>query len=429
MIPPILYKLWKKSLIMTDQNSGYGTGRIGEIIDYLLSKYNQSSIFEISDLIKLNALCENLEFSHSDFDDLIMDNSPVLRTVKGHVFEVYFDTLMSKGGFKIIEIGGDDAIDRKFNHTTLQLKTFTVAGTKGNYVQYKTHKTHGAKSERESFDYYHKKDHFADYLVGLISYKPLNLIFISRDELPIHPKSKKHILSPFNVNWTTHPGLNAYERIGCSFKPDNKILSPSKNELLPRLTKFLNVTTDVIMNTILNKSNFRIWDMAIRGFAREIAFEKFCLENSIQLLKTSNTGKIRSDKADRAIFHSKTKKYEYLQVKGVSTNNCSFEPDNLIVAVETQLTRGRVNDHPTQSRLYMRTDFDYLILCLDPALANTYRRALGENGSLKWEFYAIPTIELESHHLMPHRLKSLQKYEYSKLQKYKINSNLLKSWT
>lgn len=410
-------------------NPGYGTGRIHEIIDCLLKYYKCKSIIDVSTKAKLDLLCRNLDLSYSEFDDLIIDNSPVLRTVKGHVFETFFDTLLKKSGFDVKEIGGDQAIDRVVNGFSLQLKTPTLAGTSGNFVQYKTHKTHGAKSEQESLDYYHRKDHFADFLVGLVTTEPLNIVFISNDKLPLHPKSSAHILSPFTIDWSCNSGLNAFDLIGVTLKPMQNIITyESKNELMPRLTKLLGVSTEIIVNTILNKGNFRIWDMTIRGFAREKAFKKFATAKALKLVEPRQTRRARADKADYAIL-LKNGSYVFLQMKGVSTNNCLFNSHNLVVAVETQLTRGRVNDHPTQSRLYLKSDFDYLIIALDPALVYTYREAAKKKAPfLEWEFYAIPTIDLESHHGMSHRLKSLQKFSYSALQKYKINKDLVQKW-
>ena len=55
---------------------------------------------------------------------------------------------------------------------------------------------------------------------------------------------------------------------------------------------------------------------------------------------------------------------------------------NSIIDIETQLSRGRVNDHPTQSRLYHFTDFEYLILALDPSYARrTTPRFMEKEGT------------------------------------------------
>ncbi len=233
----------------------YGTGRIADIIDSL-EKTNGQLISDILASKKLDALCDAMQIAPSSLDNLMANNSPVLRTVKGHVFESFFDTLFRKNGYKVTEVGGDDSVDRIVNKHSLQLKTYTESGTKGEFVQFKTHKTHGAKSEKESLDYYHRVDHFADFLVGLISYNPLRIIFISRDELPKHPKSSDHILSPFTIRWKDHPGLNNFDRIGFQIKEADSGVISSQNEILPLTSSKVGVSSDVILNTILSKSNF-----------------------------------------------------------------------------------------------------------------------------------------------------------------------------
>ena len=122
-------------------------GRIREIIEGLKSKYDTNLIYEISNKNKLNYLCDTLQLSWEQLDHLIADNPPVLRPIQGHAFEVIFDYLVRSSGFKSQAIGGDVDIDRIVNGKKLQLKTPYSAGTRGNIVQYKTHKTHGAKSE------------------------------------------------------------------------------------------------------------------------------------------------------------------------------------------------------------------------------------------------------------------------------------------
>lgn len=395
----------------------YGNGRIGEIIKHLEATYGQA-VKSLSSTIKLKALCENLQMSEQTFDRMISENSPVLRTVKGHVFESFFDYLLTENDIAVTEVGGDDAVDRIVNNHTLQLKTYTEAGTKGSLVQYKTHKTHGAKSEKESMDYYHSADHFADFLIGLISYDPLNLIVLSKDELPRHSKSPSHILSPFTINWEQHKGLNALNRIGVELKKTGFQTPKDKNELLPLTAKKIGIGSNIILNTILNTANFRIWDMSIRGFSREIVFKQLAKLHKIKIYEPSDLRSTRSDKADHAL--KLANKNIFIQMKGISTNNCDFTLADPLLATETQLTRGRVNDHPTQSRLYLTTDFDFLVLGLDPPIVDICKKVSNQGEGLEWEFYLIPTTELEAHHSMPHRLKSIQKFYYSQIQTYKI---------
>ncbi len=408
----------------------YGTGRIKDVIDGLQADHPGTPVRDIPAPVKLHAVCESLLLTPTALDNLIVDNSPVLRTVKGHAFEAFFDQLMADNQVVVEEVGGDDAVDRIVNGYSLQLKTPTLAGTKGMDIQFKTHKTHGAKSEQESFDYYHKKEHFADFLVGLVSYDPLRILIFRRDELPTHPNSPEHILSPFTITWDGHPALNAFGRIGVQGQINhNNSLIAGKNELLPRCAKFLNLNSNVILNTILNEANFRIWDMAIRGFAREAVFNSYLDRNDVASLLPASVRSERADKSDHAIQEIETDAYYFLQMKGLSVNNCDLLGSDPTVATETQLTRGRVNDHQTQSRLYLVSDFDFLVIGIDPPLSLIYQKRIGNvNAKLEWQFYAIPTKDLDTHPRMPHRLKSLQKFKYNEIQKYRIDENWCGRW-
>lgn len=411
-------------------NDLLGTGRINDILNALKTTYKVDATRSLSEDIKLNALLTALQLSRSDFDNLIADNSPVFRTIKGHAFEIVFEYLVTANGHKVVDVGGDGNIDLIVNDFKLQLKTPYAAGSKDDIVQYKTHKTHGAKSELESMDYYHDAKEFADYLVGLISYEPLNIIFLSKKELPRHPKSENHILSPFVVNWKEHLGLNNYKRIGIDkMKISSSIYFPTdfKKELLPKSAKKLNLTSNIILDTILFQSNFRIWDMAIRGWAREVAINNLFAENKIDLVKSNSVRTTRADKSDFALKR-KSGGYDFFQVKGVSTNNCTFNGKKSVIATETQLTRGRVNDHPTQSRLYLKTDFDYLILCVDPPIVKMLDKEIGIDKGLYWKYYCIPTSELEAHHTFNNRLKSLQTFNVMDIEKYQITKDVFKKY-
>ena len=388
----------------------YGTGRVGEIISAITGKF-RTELCHISIERKLQVLCDNLDCSFDQFDTLISNNTPVLRTVKGHAFEIFFDKLLRENGYKSEEVGGDTEIDRLVNGYSLQLKTPTLAGTKGNIVQYKTHKTHGAKSEKESLDYYHSIEHFADFLVGLVSYEPLKILVIDKNELPTHHKDSSKIISPFSVDYVSHKGFNAFDRIGVN-NLNYLSTKASSKKLLPRTSQSIGVDDEIIIDTILNEQNFRIWDMSIRGFAREQNFKKFLKDRNIAHFDASKVTESRPEKADGA-FEVNDRMYLY-QMKGVSTNNCKFDLDDPIIATETQLTRGRVNDHPTQSRLYLVSDFTHLVLAIDPAISLLTKL----KNNLEWTFIIIPSHELENHKKMPHRYASLQKFRLSHLRNF-----------
>jgi hypothetical protein len=309
------------------------------------------------------------------------------------------------------------------NGVTLQLKTPYLAGSLNEIVQFKTHKTHGAKSEQESMSYYHKAEDFADYLVGLVSYTPFKLVLIARDELPRHSKSNEYILSPFKINWTTHLGLNDFNRINVSNYVESDIthlMSYSETELLPLTSKKLQLSSNIILDTILLESNFRIWDMNIRGFAREAAIRSIFFEKNITVYAPIDLNRVRADKSDFALKTSDDQ-YDFFQVKGVSANYCKFQGEKSTLSIETQLTRGRINDHPTQSRLYLKTDFDFLILCLDPALTRLFDAEINRNDGIYWRFFCIPTFNLAVHPNFQHRIKAIQTFKLSELEKYECN--------
>ncbi len=408
-----------------------GTGRISEIINYLKQRKEVESVSDISPRIKLVALCQSLQITCRQFDRLLSENSPVLRTIKGHAFEAVFDEIVEHNNHIVEEIGGDTNIDRIVNRHTLQLKTPNASGTKDFVVEYKTHKTHGAKSEKEGMSYYHLIEKFPDFLVGLISYEPLQIIFLERKILIPHPKDSNYIKSPFKISWENHDGLNAFHKIGITdFKNDPSVYTAAPKELLPKSAKLLGLNTEIILNTILRESNFRIWDMSIRGFAKEMAFKIFLDRFDIKYLPPENSQRsdARANKSDLVLINKAAKKMEFLQIKGLSLNNCKFSGKQAIVSVETQLTRGRVNDDPTHSRLYYFTDFDWLIVGLEPCLAKKFRKECGLFPQSNWEFYSVPTQNLKSHSQMKHRINSIQKFTYLEFQKYKISDQWIKQW-
>ena len=109
--------------------STFGLCRIDEIIDALLRQYNVSSIAYIPLIDKVEALCFSVGLSIRELDEMIASNSPVLRSVKGHCFEVVFEQLLAKNGYKPKDVGGDTDTDLEVNGLSLQLKTPNMGGT------------------------------------------------------------------------------------------------------------------------------------------------------------------------------------------------------------------------------------------------------------------------------------------------------------
>lgn len=405
-------------------------GHMLDILRETKAQYKVDDSTKLSALEKLEILCKALQITPNQFDHLLSDYSPVLRTIRGHAFESFFDLLLEAAGYQVQIVGGDDAVDRGVNGHTLQLKTPTVAESKGKIVSYKTHKTHGAKSELESIEYYHAVSEFADFLVGLVSYQPLQILLLRREELPTHPLDARRIASPFKVNWANHSGLNAFERIGLDrARIENvaRLLAHQQNEILPLTAQAVGVTSEIILNAIMREENFRIWDMSIRGFASEVVFKDFLEKANIKLGESKSIARPRADKADLSLWN-KDGTLRLFQIKGVSVRGCRFRGIESIVDVETQLTRGRINDHPTQSRMYLTTDWDYLLLVITPELAERYQKEINAPANPEWEFYSIPVSKLVTHPNYSNRVKPHQNFRYVDLQIYRVGTEWLAQW-
>ena len=403
-----------------------GNGNIASIIDFLLRETGRRDISEIDETVKLEALCHVLQLGVSQLDSMIADYSPVFRTIKGHVFEQVFDEILRRNHVVSEVIGGDTEVDRRVNGHTLQLKTPYAAGTHDSFVEYKTHKTHGAKSEREGMDYYSLADSFAEYLVGLVSYSPLRIVFLHRDDLPRHPRDNHYIKSPFRFDISSGNGINRFDLIGIdSVDLDTDFLRIGGHESLPRTSALLGVPSRFVLDTILQKSNFRIWDMNMRGFAREITLIALLRSRGIHICPVSDLG-ARADKCDLVLrSHSG---YSRFQIKGITWNGCRFQGENSVVDIESQLSRGRINDHPTQSRLYLDSDFDFLILCMDPSYGNEFSRAVFDRTCHEWQYFCIPTEALRRHPMYPRRINSHQFIAYTEILRYRIDDTWLAQW-
>lgn len=154
------------------------------------------------------------------------------------------------------------------------------------------------------------------------------------------------------------------------------------------------------------------------GGAREIALKKELRAAGIPFV--GNPAAVRperGDKSDLAVLNDHSR-YHFIQVKGCSVNNCRFDGD-MKIATETQLTRGRVNDHPTQSRLYLASDFDYLALCIDPPISN--RIGLGA----EWAFCLIPSSELRRHAKFGNRYASMQTFSKNDILRFRVGRRIL----
>ena len=395
-----------------------GEGRICDIISALKIKHSTNDLKAIETKDKLDFMCAALNLSHTEFDCMIASNSPVLRTVKGHAFEVAMEYLYRNHGISVKDIGGDTDIDQEVNGHTLQLKTPNEAGTSGSLVEYKTHKTHGAKSENESMDYYHSVDSFADFFMGLISYEPLKVFILPKERLERHPKDEHYIKSPFKLSTNSTRDINHFHLLGINADiAQNTGFAPGNEELLPQTSARIGLNSAIIIDTILRNENFRIWDMSIRGFAREVVLKRFLNANKIPF--DDHPARIRPERGNKSdlAIQKESGSFFFIQVKGVSGSNCLFRGKDSMLAIETQLTRGRINDHPTQSRLYLVSDFDYLIIGVDPAISHI--SGLGDD----WYFAIVPSAKLQRHKLYPNRYKAMQHFSSEDLLKFELTAD------
>ena len=403
--------------------ASFGFGRIDEIIDALLKQYNVKSIASVPLEDKIKALCFTVGLSVKEFDDMVANNSPVLRSVKGHCFEVVFERLLANNGYYSEAVGGDSDTDLVVNGLSLQLKTPNMGGTDETKIQYKTHKTHGAKSLDESKEYLHTVDDFADYLVGLINYNPLEVYIIPKNLLPRWAEDSHYIESPFTLP-LPNPQMQSNEyfefinnfcQLGLSIKDFSVDIYPTDNELLPNTSHELGLKSEIIIDSIMRKCNFRIWDMSIRGFTRETAMERWLNKKGVPF--STHPEKYRDNRADKADVVLLTKPLTtFVQVKGLTLGGCKFNGEKTILDVESQLSRGRVNDDETKSRLYKTTDFDYLGVVVDPLV--NYNIC----GRMEWDYFLIPTSLLKTHPNYPRRIFSHQYLVYKDIQQFRLTS-------
>lgn len=403
-------------------------GRINEIID-ITEKFFQKKVSHLSPEIKAKILCSVMRITIDDLDHIIAHHQEVSRTIKGHAFEVIFDSMMAINEIPCIEIGGDTDVDRVINKYSLQLKTPYINGCSKGIISYKTHKTHGAKSQAESINYYHKAEDFADYLIGLVSYEPFHVLIVPKESLPRVLGYPDYIASPMYLKTDNQQTNNNFKQLGIQktmYFPTN-LLTLEANEILPISSKLLHLRSDYILRAIFIKDNFRIWDMNMRGFIREHILLKYLIANKIKTYPPNSIGLERSNKCD-LVLKNRYNQFIKFQVKGLTWNGTTLDNANTTIDCETQLSRGRVNDHPTQSRLYKITDFDYLIIAIDPPYSNILSIHTFGKDNYYWNFYCIPMSQLRKHPTYTNRVFSHQYILYKDLQRYYIDSSWMDIW-
>lgn len=404
------------------------SGRIGEIIDKAEIFFGKKA-GDVSPEITADILCEVMLMTRDDLDRVIAEHSEVVRTIKGHAFEAVFDAMMAVNDVECVEAGGDTDVDRSVNGKDLQLKTPYIKGCKAGIVSYKTHKTHGAKSQMESEDYYHKIEDFADFLVGLVSYEPFEVLIVPKGSLPTVPKYPGRIQSPMYLRIDDPETNNNFKQLGVTknMKFPSEVTAPGNNECLPLSGKLLKLKSEFILKAVFNRKNFRIWDMNLRGFIREHMLLERLKAEKTAVYPPSETGLKRSDKCD-FVLKTLTCKNSRFQIKGLTWSKTRFAGADTAVDCESQLSRGRINDHPTQSRLYRDDDFEYLIIAVDPPYSNTLSLEVFGKKDYAWKFYCVPMFELEKHKVYTDRVAPHQIIPYKSMQKYLIGEDWFDRW-
>lgn len=413
-----------KSYLSTNLHSA----RIAEISEFLCKYYKVENVAGIRTEDKLDALCIAAGVSRQEIDEMIAYNSQAIRTIKGHVFEIVFSKILQINDIPHKDIGGDTDIDFEILGHTLQLKTPFVQGCTDDAISYKTHKTHGAKSPNESIDYYHTAADFADYLVGLISYDPFSIFIIPNEAIPRLAESESYLESPFLFDLSRKEYINNFHQLGINDDIQfPSIVNLGKRELLPLTADALGVRSNYIIDAIFIPSNFRIWDMNLRGFLRERHIKKIIHDYNLRTFDPKDIT-TRPNKVDLVLRDSNAN-YVRFQIKGLTLNKSRFEGQKSVLCCETQLSRGRANDHPTQSRLYYRTDFDELLIAMDPAYTNMFSEECFGKRDYQWSFYSVPMSQLRIHSKFPSRIASNQLFNFIDLQQYKIDDDWFYRWS
>ena len=339
-----------------------------------------------SDISQFLALLQKIKVTPEEFDEFLVGHPHIYRSIRGHAFEVWFDREMEERGYTTENAGGDSVIDRKLNGKTLQLKTPYWKSTKeGATVGYRMHKTHGAEVYPDAL---YKKEEFADFLIAM--HPTLGVIVCPKQHLmtrsQVNPKLLygERIADPLLFSWENE-WLNKYSLLGVDINDYPKIRERSKEEAkyLPKLISKIGFTDYDIIKALLDPSNFRIWNQLIQGSIREFHFEKIAQKINLKLFPPKGLGGRENQKVDYV-----TKKSLKIQVKGLTKGLCK----NGLLGCETQCSHSR-----QPIRLYKRTDFDVLVVVIDP---NTIDPKIALDKGINvddYNFLVIPMNELPKH--------------------------------
>ncbi|MBI2580713.1 hypothetical protein HYV85_02795 [Candidatus Woesearchaeota archaeon] len=315
-------------------------------------------------------------------EEFILKNPEIARPVIGHCFETWFDKLIWRMGYSIQIVGGDDAVDRKLNGKTLQLKTPYKNGTiPGRRVAYALHKTHGLEKRPANL---YKPEDFADFLIGKIDKG--KLLICPKDKIPKNSnyqgrKWLEYLADPAYFDWDCE-WVNRFDLLGIKFNgslPD--ISNGSKVGLFPKLEKITELSDIEIIGTLMKPENFRVLEQNLKGSIRQLHFKNMARRQGVELHEpAANLATRTKIKVDFVDVNGKR-----IQVKGRTKTLCNGN----IVGIEVKGSHGRI-----PQRLYRKSDFDFLGVVLDPGSIPETLRGVNTH---EYNFVTFPVDSLPIH--------------------------------
>ena len=302
---------------------------------------------------------ETIKMTVPEFDEFCSSQDYIVRSIRGHAFEVWFDELMSRSGYNCRIVGGDEVVDRVLNGHTIQLKTPYLRGTiEKQQISFRMHRTHGREKHPEAL---YLPAEFADFLVGL--HPDGGLVICPATELTrraaLNPNLKwgEYIADPLPFEWNT-PWLNRFDLLGVA-KDRLVFLTTTTGTVLPKLSEAVGFGDAEIIKAIMSKENFRVWNQLIVGSVRQHHFMKFITRNNIDLKEPTELDTRGREKVDYVYWQKSKGKLLRIQVKGLTRGLCKGNT----LGCETQCSHSRV-----PVRLYRRSDFEVLVIVIDPGV-------------------------------------------------------------
>ena len=173
--------------------------------------------------------------------------------------------------------------------------------------------------------------------------------------------------------------------LGLNFEtfPNVSKHASEKATLFPKLISKIGFTDYDIVKAITDEKNFRVWRQLIIGSIREFHFKKIATKNGIVLSPPKGFGRRENNKIDYV-----TNKGLRLQVKGLTKGIST--PD--LLGCETQCSHGRI-----PNRLYKTTDFDYIVIVVDPGTISSEVATIKKISSNEYNFVILPISQLPIH--------------------------------